>query len=82
MKIDRVFTEEVRAKGEGTALVRTILALADLLGLKTIAEGVEQPVERDVLHALGCDFAQGFLFGRALSSADMEDALELKASRR
>ncbi|MEO7964597.1 MAG: EAL domain-containing protein [Gemmatimonadaceae bacterium] len=79
MKIDRVFTEEVRAKGEGTALVRTILALAQLLGLKTIAEGVEEPAQRDTLRELGCDLAQGYLFGHPLSAADMEAILDQSA---
>ena len=82
MKIDRIFTEELRATGEGSALVRTILALADLLGLKTIAEGVEDACQRDRLRDLGCDLAQGFLFGHPLSATQLEGALELAAADR
>jgi diguanylate cyclase (GGDEF)-like protein/PAS domain S-box-containing protein len=76
VKIDRVFTEEVRSHGEGGALVRTILALAELLSLKTIAEGVEEPAQRDALRGLGCELGQGYLFGRPLGAEDVEAALE------
>lgn len=51
-------------------IVRAMNALAHELGLETIAEGVEAAAERDILTALGCDFAQGRLFAMPLSAAE------------
>ena len=45
-------------------IVTTIIAMARSLGLQTTAEGVEEPGQADALLALGCDFAQGYHFGR------------------
>ena len=70
LKIDREF---VSGGGDGLAndrIVETVLSLADRMSMGVIAEGVETLVQRDALWALGCHFAQGYLFARALSAAD------------
>jgi hypothetical protein len=56
-------------------LVRTILSLAKNIGVGVIAEGVETPVQRDMLADLGCPWGQGFLFSRALPAGELEDLL-------
>ncbi len=71
MKIDRVFTDALRHGEEGAALIRTILALAEMLNLQTIAEGVENASQRKQLKKLGCDAGQGYLFGRPLTAAEV-----------
>lgn len=81
VKIDRSFTDRLRAEGDGAALIRTILALADLLELKTIAEGVEDAAQLDQLRALGCDAVQGFLYGRPLAASEVEGVLGAVAVR-
>jgi diguanylate cyclase (GGDEF)-like protein/PAS domain S-box-containing protein len=68
LKIDRSFVARVDSP-DGRAVVAAILAMADALGLSTVAEGVEQRSEADVLTALGCPTAQGFLFGRPVPFA-------------
>ncbi len=45
-------------------LVASLVAMCSKLGIRTLAEGVESPSERDTLESLGCDFLQGFLLGR------------------
>jgi EAL domain-containing protein (putative c-di-GMP-specific phosphodiesterase class I) len=45
------------------AIVRTIVALAQTVGLTVVAEGIESEVVREQLRATGCDLGQGFLFG-------------------
>ncbi len=55
-------------------IVRTITMLARNLRLDVIAEGVETPEQHAQLHALGCQFAQGFHFSRPL---DVEKATRL-----
>ena len=47
-------------------IARTIVALADAMGLAVIAEGVETEAQRDFLHQHGCRSYQGYLFGRPM----------------
>lgn len=82
VKIDRTFTDRLRTQGDGAALIRTILALADLLELKTIAEGVEDATQLDQLRALGCNAVQGFLYGRPLAASEVEGVLGAVAANR
>jgi diguanylate cyclase (GGDEF)-like protein len=73
LKIDRSFVSNIGPNGEGSEIVRTIVALANNLGMEVIAEGVETPEQLSVLQAVGCDLVQGYLFGGALSADDMAD---------
>lgn len=68
LKIDKAFVDGV-ADGESDAVIaRTILALGKELGLRCVAEGVETTEQRDALRALGCEYAQGYLFAPSLSA--------------
>ena len=60
--------DEVAAGGQAAALTRTIIALADTLSLRTVAEGIEGTEQSVHLQALGCGFGQGYLFARPLSA--------------
>lgn len=65
LKIDQSFVSRVSADDErGTRLVGNIVNLAHDLGLRVVAEGVEHPEQAELLQGLGCDLAQGWLFGR------------------
>nr|WP_321499294.1 EAL domain-containing protein [uncultured Dethiosulfovibrio sp.] len=69
LKIDKVFMPE---NGEGNgevnqAIVKSILALAQVRGLEVVAEGVETDSQRKILLELGCSIGQGYLFGRPAS---------------
>ncbi len=66
MKIDRAFISTMDRDGE--EMVRMIVSLAHNLKLKVIAEGVETSEQFRRLEALSCDYAQGYLFARPLSS--------------
>ena len=68
LKIDRSFTDALLRGPNEAALVRTIIALANMLGLRSVAEGVEDPEQEAQLKLLGCDAAQGFLFGHPVDS--------------
>ncbi|MGH8114289.1 MAG: bifunctional diguanylate cyclase/phosphodiesterase [Rhodanobacteraceae bacterium] len=67
LKIDRSFitTLDADSEGGGNAVIRTILAMAKLLSMQVIAEGVETATQRDLLLKMGCRFAQGFLWAPA-----------------
>jgi EAL domain-containing protein (putative c-di-GMP-specific phosphodiesterase class I) len=75
LKIDRSFLHRMHQGSHDTALVRTIIALAKLLSLRTIAEGVEDTHQQQQLRDLGCDSAQGFLFGRPMTVAEIDVVL-------
>ena len=64
LKIDRSFVAGLDDDADNLAIVRTIIALGKALKLDVVAEGVESQVQLDVLRAMGCDRAQGFLLGR------------------
>jgi EAL domain-containing protein (putative c-di-GMP-specific phosphodiesterase class I) len=68
LKLDRSFLPSITDDEQARALVSMVLGLAQLLGMDVVAEGVESPAQRDVLVALGCRRAQGYLFSRPTSA--------------
>lgn len=69
LKIDRSFVEHMVEDRDKVAIVRTIQSLAEVLGMRSTAEGVETADQARLLSALGCDFGQGFLFARPMDGA-------------
>lgn len=70
LKIDRSFVSGMLADRDKIAIVRAILSLAQALGMRTIAEGIETNELAQTLAALGCTYGQGYLYSRALRSDD------------
>ncbi|HEX7303821.1 putative bifunctional diguanylate cyclase/phosphodiesterase [Lentzea sp.] len=64
VKIDRTFTGELGHNGRTEGVIRCIIELADVLGARTVAEGIETPEQADWLREAGCAYAQGYLFGK------------------
>ncbi|MEZ0495349.1 putative bifunctional diguanylate cyclase/phosphodiesterase [Sphingomonas sp. IW22] len=64
IKIDRSFVAKMCEQPEDAAIVDTIINLAQRLNIKVVAEGVENTEQADYLIARGCNFAQGYLYGR------------------
>ncbi len=64
LKLDLSFAREVRKGPSGARIVRGISAMADELGLRVVAEGIEAEAEGRQLYKLGCGWGQGFGFGR------------------
>jgi diguanylate cyclase (GGDEF)-like protein len=78
LKIDKSFVLGL-ADGEDEVIVRSTIDLAHNLGLEVIAEGVENQAVRDRLAGLGCDLAQGLLFGGPESAAATRERLQQTA---
>ncbi len=70
IKIDRRFVSEMGTREESDAIVGAVIELANKLGMCTLAEGVEEPEQLARLKAQGCQMVQGWLFGKALPSAE------------
>ncbi|MAF50304.1 MAG: hypothetical protein CMM10_18775 [Rhodospirillaceae bacterium] len=70
LKVDRSFVISMGESEENMEIVRTIIALAHNLKLKTVAEGVETRGALEQLKKLGCDFAQGYFFSRPMEVSE------------
>jgi len=76
VKIDQSFVRDLDSAGNnGHALIRAITTLADALGMETLAEGVESPAQLEILRAEGCGNVQGFLLGKPMPLANVEEFL-------
>jgi diguanylate cyclase (GGDEF)-like protein/PAS domain S-box-containing protein len=76
LKIDRSFVGKMdQDDRQGLEIVRTIITLAQVLGLKVVAEGIETPAQLELLRGLGCQFGQGYLFAKPLPASEAEALL-------
>jgi len=64
LKIDRSFVKDMAADADDATIVRSTVELAHNMGLKVVAEGVEDQASYDLLGTLGCDYGQGYFMGR------------------
>lgn len=64
LKLDRAFIAPMLTSTQSMEIVRSSITLAHTLGMTVVAEGIETTETRDALSALGCDFGQGWLFGK------------------
>jgi diguanylate cyclase (GGDEF)-like protein/PAS domain S-box-containing protein len=80
LKIDRSFIARGTEDGGNWEIVNAIVSLAKGLRLTLIAEGVENYEQLEELRRLGCEYGQGYLFGRPLAAADLEAVLSLKGA--
>jgi EAL domain-containing protein (putative c-di-GMP-specific phosphodiesterase class I) len=72
LKIDKSFVQDVMKEDDDASLVRAIINMGHSLGLRVIAEGVEEEAQTHFLKAEGCDFAQGYFYSRPLPAADFD----------
>ncbi|MGK2958612.1 MAG: sensor domain-containing protein [Acidimicrobiales bacterium] len=75
VKVDPTFVMSIGADSRDQALVSAVVAMADGLGLVTVAEGVETEDQMAMLRSLGCNQAQGHLFGRPQPAIEVKRLL-------
>lgn len=68
IKIDRSFVSGMESRADCLAIVSAVIDLAHQLGMVTLAEGVEEEGQLEILRLKGCSMAQGWLFGKAMPS--------------
>ena len=76
LKIDKAFVLELAQNEDDRIMVRTLLSLAQNLGLSTVAEGVEDQESLNLLAQMGCTKAQGFYLSRPLPANDFMEWLQ------
>jgi diguanylate cyclase (GGDEF)-like protein/PAS domain S-box-containing protein len=77
LKIDQSFVRELSSSSSDRAIVRTIVAMAESLNLNVIAEGVETEEQRSLLQDIGCNYYQGYLFGKPMPIEQLDAMLAL-----
>jgi diguanylate cyclase (GGDEF)-like protein len=75
LKIDRSFVSRMTESGGTAEIVRTVMRLAQNLGMGVVAEGVETERQREMLRALECEFGQGFYFSRPMDGDAAEELI-------
>jgi len=68
LKIDRMFVQDLEHSADARAVVDAVVKLAHALGLKVVAEGVENPRQHQILAEMGCDELQGYLFAKPMTA--------------
>ncbi|MEX2150421.1 MAG: EAL domain-containing protein [Steroidobacteraceae bacterium] len=71
LKIDRSFVRDIHVNQRHRMVVQTTITLAQALGMKTVAEGVEKPEQAEILKDLGCDTIQGYLVLKPVPAASL-----------
>ncbi|HEY0699339.1 MAG TPA: bifunctional diguanylate cyclase/phosphodiesterase [Micromonospora sp.] len=75
VKVDRSFVLGMAVDADDAAIVHSMIELAGALGLRVVAEGVEDERTWRMLHAAGCDVAQGWFYARPMPAAELADWL-------
>jgi EAL domain-containing protein (putative c-di-GMP-specific phosphodiesterase class I) len=72
LKVDIAFTSKLEKSEEGKIFFRAIITMAHALGMRVVAEGVENENQVNILKSLACDEVQGFYFSRPLPPANVQ----------
>jgi len=76
LKIDQSFVHDIAVDSNDQAIIRTIIAMAHMLDLNVIAEGVETLEQQQILLSHGCTHYQGYLFGKPMPIEQFEISLQ------
>ena len=72
LKVDKSFIDKMNTSDSSRQYVAAIISIGHIMGFEVISEGVEEPEQLETLKDIGCDFIQGFIWGKPLSPEDAE----------
>jgi PAS domain S-box-containing protein len=81
IKVDRTFVQSIVSRRESRKIVAAILGLGQSLGMVTVAEGVEEPEQAEMLVRLGCDMGQGWLYGQPARQQELMRIVEERQAK-
>ena len=81
LKIDQSFVRDMASDASDFALCEAIIVMAHKLGISVIAEGIETSEQRILLGRMGCDYGQGFLFGKPIPAIEFGKRISREKSR-
>ncbi|MBR5897783.1 MAG: EAL domain-containing protein, partial [Lachnospiraceae bacterium] len=70
LKIDKAFIDEMNKSDSSRQYVSEIISIGHVMGFEVISEGVEEEEQLETLKEIGCDYIQGYLWGKPLSEED------------
>ena len=82
LKIDKSFIDKMNTSDSSRQYVASIISIGHVMGFDVISEGVEETDQLDTLKDIGCDYIQGFVWGRPLSAEDAEALVIDEVSRK
>ncbi|MEA3424437.1 MAG: EAL domain-containing protein, partial [Bacillota bacterium] len=80
IKIDKNFVDDINNNERGNKIIESIIALSKILGIDTIAEGVETENQLEYLKKIKCDKYQGFLYSKPVKLDDFKELLKTRDS--
>jgi EAL domain-containing protein (putative c-di-GMP-specific phosphodiesterase class I) len=81
LKIDRVFVKDMVENKSDATLTHTVITMAHKLGLKVVAEGIEDEAQLALLRVYDCDIGQGYFFSKPLTFDEMVNHLRNKQDK-
>ena len=72
LKVDKSFIDKMNSSKSSRQYVSAIISMGHIMGFDVISEGVEQPEQVETLKEIGCDFVQGFIWGKPLPAEEAE----------
>jgi len=75
LKLDKVFIDDMAVKDTQRLMVGSIIGLVHQMDMKVVAEGVDDPVQLELLEKYNCDYIQGYIWGRPLTDSEVSSLL-------
>jgi EAL domain-containing protein (putative c-di-GMP-specific phosphodiesterase class I) len=75
LKVDKSFIDKMNSNDASEQYVAAIISMGHVMNFGVISEGVENPEQLETLRRIGCDFIQGYIWGRPMSPEAAEDLL-------
>ena len=73
LKLDRSFITDIRSNNIAFQIVSSVINIAKSKEIETIAEGIENKEQEDILRTAGCDYGQGYLYGKPMPAQKIEE---------
>ena len=80
LKVDKSFIDQMNSGESSKRYVASIISIGHIMGFDVISEGVEEPDQLETLRSIGCDYIQGFIWGRPLPQDEAEKLVEMKSA--